>query len=52
MTQTPDRTEAVFAAAIVLETLEERAAYLDQACAGDPPSVNASRPGCELTTGW
>ena len=36
MTQTPDRTESVFAAAVVLETLEERAAYLDQACAGDP----------------
>jgi formylglycine-generating enzyme required for sulfatase activity len=36
MTETPDRTESVFAAAVVLETLEERAAYLDQACAGDP----------------
>ncbi len=36
MTETPDRTESIFAAAAALATAEERAAYLDQACAGDP----------------
>ena len=35
MTETPDRTESVFAAAVALATAEERAAYLDRACAGD-----------------
>jgi len=35
MTDTPDRTESIFAAAVVLATAEARAAYLDQACAGD-----------------
>ena len=31
MTETPDRTESIFAAAVALATAEERAAYLDQA---------------------
>ena len=35
MTETPDRTESIFAAAVALATAAERAAYLDQACAGD-----------------
>jgi hypothetical protein len=35
MTETPDRTESVFAAAVALADAEERAAYLEQACAGD-----------------
>jgi serine/threonine protein kinase len=35
MTGTPDHTESIFAAAVALVTAEERAAYLDQACAGD-----------------
>ena len=36
MNNTPDRTESVFAAAVALATAAERAAYLEQACAGDP----------------
>ncbi|MGO9112622.1 MAG: protein kinase domain-containing protein [Thermoguttaceae bacterium] len=36
MTEIPDRTESVFAAAVSLATAEERAACLDQACAGNP----------------
>ncbi len=36
MSDAPDRTETVFAAAVALEDPDERAAYLDQACAGDP----------------
>jgi serine/threonine protein kinase/tetratricopeptide (TPR) repeat protein len=43
MTATADRTESLFAAAVALATPEERAAYLDQACAGDP----AVRAGVE-----
>ena len=35
MTETPARTESIFAAAVALATAAERAAYLDQACAGD-----------------
>src|SRR4051812_15299277 len=35
MSATADRIESVFAAAVDLATPEERAAYLDQACAGD-----------------
>src|SRR5262245_5626552 len=35
MTETPDRTESVFAAAVALPA-EARIAYLDGACAGDP----------------
>jgi tetratricopeptide (TPR) repeat protein len=35
MTDTPDRTESVFASAVALASAAERAAYLDQACAGD-----------------
>ncbi len=35
MTETHDRTESFFAAAVALATVAERAAYLDQVCAGD-----------------
>jgi serine/threonine protein kinase len=35
MTETHDRTESIFAAAVALATAAERAAYLDQVCAGD-----------------
>jgi tetratricopeptide (TPR) repeat protein len=35
MTETPDRTESVFVAAVALADADERAAYLEQACAGD-----------------
>ena len=35
MTETPDRTESLFAAAVALASAPERAAYLDRACAGD-----------------
>jgi serine/threonine protein kinase len=35
MSETPDRTESIFAAAVAKATAEERAAYLDQACSGD-----------------
>ena len=35
MTEAPDRTESLFAAAVALASAAERAAYLDQACAGD-----------------
>jgi dienelactone hydrolase len=35
MTESPDRTESIFAAAVALGCAAERAAYLDQACAGD-----------------
>ena len=35
MTETPDRTESIFATAVAHATATERAAYLDQACAGD-----------------
>ncbi len=35
MTETPDRTESIFAAALALAADTERAAYLKQACAGD-----------------
>src|SRR5690348_2647041 len=35
MSETPDHTESIFAAAVALATAAERAAYLDQACAGD-----------------
>jgi eukaryotic-like serine/threonine-protein kinase len=35
MTETPDRTESVFAAAVALVTDAERAALLDRECAGD-----------------
>ncbi len=36
MNETADRTESIFAAAVALVSAEQRAAYLDQACAGDP----------------
>src|SRR5262249_39353592 len=36
MNKTADHTEPLFAAAVALATAQERAAYLDQACAGDP----------------
>src|SRR5262245_11837265 len=36
MTETSDRTESLFAAAVALATARERSAYLDEACAGDP----------------
>src|SRR5438874_1243311 len=36
MNASADRTESLFAAAVALATAEERAAYLDQACADDP----------------
>jgi serine/threonine protein kinase len=36
MSETADRTEAVFTAAVDLKTPAERAAYLDQACAENP----------------
>ena len=35
MTEAPDRSESIFGAAVSLATAAERAAYLDQACAGD-----------------
>jgi serine/threonine protein kinase/WD40 repeat protein len=35
ISETADRTESIFAAAVALATVGERAAYLDQACAGD-----------------
>jgi len=35
ISETADRTESIFAAAVALATVVERAAYLDQACAGD-----------------
>src|SRR5262245_11683545 len=35
MSERTDRTESLFAAAVALETAE-RAAFLDEACAGDP----------------
>src|SRR5262249_36690141 len=35
MTETADRTESIFAAAVAMATAEERAAYLDHACSGD-----------------
>jgi serine/threonine protein kinase/tetratricopeptide (TPR) repeat protein len=35
MSTTPDRLESLFAAALALTNADERAAYLDQACAGD-----------------
>ena len=35
MTESPDRTESIFAAAVALPNAAERAPYLDQACAGD-----------------
>jgi serine/threonine protein kinase len=35
MTDAPDRTESLFAAAVALADADERAAYLDQACGGD-----------------
>src|SRR5262245_17655305 len=37
MSDTVDRTESVFAAAVALASPGERAALLDQACADDPP---------------
>src|SRR6202158_696886 len=36
MNETPDRTESVFAAAVEIASPEERAAFLEQGCAGDP----------------
>jgi WD40 repeat protein/HEAT repeat protein len=36
MSQDPNRVEAVFTAALSKESHEEQAAYLDEACAGDP----------------
>src|SRR5688572_10382058 len=36
MTESPDRTESVFAAAVALPTTAERVSFLDQACANDP----------------
>jgi serine/threonine protein kinase/tetratricopeptide (TPR) repeat protein len=36
MTESPDLTESVFAAAVALADPAERAAYLDQACANNP----------------
>jgi hypothetical protein len=36
MSETADRLESLFAAAATLASPEERAAYLDEACAGDP----------------
>ena len=36
MNETDDRSESIFAAAVALASAQERAAYLDQACAGDP----------------
>jgi tetratricopeptide (TPR) repeat protein len=35
MSETPDRIEAIFAAAVALTDADQRAAYLEQACAGD-----------------
>src|SRR5947209_5209536 len=35
MTETPNHTESIFAAAVALADADERAAYLEQACAGD-----------------
>jgi hypothetical protein len=35
MNESDDRMESIFAAAVALVSTEERAAYLDQACAGD-----------------
>jgi hypothetical protein len=35
MSETPDRLESVFAAAVALPDADERATYLEQACAGD-----------------
>jgi hypothetical protein len=35
VTETPDRTESIFAAAVALTSAAEQAAYLDEACAGD-----------------
>ena len=35
MTETPDRTESIFAAAVVLPP-GERVAYVEQACADSP----------------
>jgi tetratricopeptide (TPR) repeat protein len=35
MSETPDRLESLFAAAVALANADERAAYLDRACAGD-----------------
>jgi serine/threonine protein kinase/tetratricopeptide (TPR) repeat protein len=35
MSETSDRTESIFAAAVALANADERAAYLEQACAGD-----------------
>jgi hypothetical protein len=36
MSETADRTESVFAAAVQINSPAERAAYLEQACADDP----------------
>jgi eukaryotic-like serine/threonine-protein kinase len=36
MKEAGDRTESIFAAAVALASAEECAAYLEQACAGDP----------------
>lgn len=35
MSESPDRIESIFAAAVALPSAAERAPYLDQACAGD-----------------
>src|SRR5215831_13761177 len=35
MSEGPDRTESIFAAAVALADAEQRTAYLEQACAGD-----------------
>src|ERR1700731_4324649 len=35
MTETPDRTESIFAASVAMADAAGRAAYLDQACADD-----------------
>ena len=43
MTEAADRTESIFATAVALATATERAAYLDQACAGDA-ALRAGRP--------
>ena len=62
MTETPDCTESVFAAAVALASAAERAAYLDQACAGDAAlrgqveallrRTSRRAPAGSATAGW
>jgi hypothetical protein len=44
MSPDPNRVEAVFAAALEKASPEERAVYLDQACAGASPLRSRPRP--------